>query len=243
MGVISAAAYRSLLVPDKFARMAVCDTVIVGSYPPMPGRATAATLAAVRREWDAGWTVRVVSFRPGAADISVAVVGPLAGWRLEQVRRHYAGPPHVVLVLQAGVPFFPTSYAQQFATAAGLIAAFRRFERVSLVVGEDPEVVRPCFRALARAASEVVVASEEEARRLSARYKLVAGALSVEEVDPYPNLPPGTEPEVAGLYRPRAARGLTLVEMPPTTLAERAVARLPVPGRLRPVLARLARGR
>jgi hypothetical protein len=223
--------------------MAVCDTVIVGSYPPMPGRATAATLAAVRREWDAGWTVRVVSFRPGAADISVAVAGPLAGWRVEQVRRHYGGPPHLALVLQQGAPFYSRGYPEQLATTLGLLAAFRRFERVTLVVGEDPGVLGPCFRALTRAVSEVVVAGEEEARKLSARYKLVAGAVRVEEPEPYPSLPPGAEPELAGLYRPRASRGLTLVEMPTTTLAERAVSRLPVPGRLRPVLARLARSR
>jgi hypothetical protein len=140
--------------------MAVCDTVIVGSYPPMPGRATAATLAAVRREWDAGWTVRVVSFRPGAADISVAVAGPLAGWRVEQVRRHYGGPPHLALVLQQGAPFYSRGYPEQLATTLGLLAAFRRFERVTLVVGEDPGVLGPCFRALTRAVSEVVVAGE-----------------------------------------------------------------------------------
>src|SRR5580658_10204128 len=150
--------------------MAVCDVVIVGSYPPMPGPATAATLAAVRRAWDEGASVRVVSYRTGAADISVPVAGPLAGWRLEQVRRHYAGPDQVVLVVQTGVPFSDLRPSQQVATAAGLALALRRFSRATLIVGEDPGLNPICFRALAAAVDEVVVATESSADQLSARY-------------------------------------------------------------------------
>lgn len=206
----------------------------------MPGPATAATLAAVRREWDAGWTVRVVSYRPGAADISVPVAGPLAGWRLEQVRRHYACPPNLVLVVQPGVPFLDLKYSQQAAATAGLIMAFRRFQRATLVIGEDPGLFRPCFRALAGAVDQVIASTDEQARQVSTRYKLLAGTVTVEEVEPYPCLPPGAGPEVTGLYRPRSGRGLTLVEMPATTVAERVRARVPLP---RPALARLLRGR
>lgn len=191
----------------------------------MPGPATAATLAAVRRAWDEGYTVRVVSFRTGAADISVPVAGPLAGWRLEQVRRHYGAPPQVVLVLQAGVPFVDLRYTQQMATAAGLAMALRRFTRSTLVVGEDPGLVPVCFRALAAAVDELVVSTESAARALTERYNLGPAAATVEEVEAYPCFPAGAEPESGGLYRPRAARGLTLVEMPTTTLVERARAR------------------
>ncbi|MGH9104291.1 MAG: hypothetical protein ACRDZX_00345 [Acidimicrobiales bacterium] len=220
--------------------MAVCDAVVVGSYPPMPGPATAATLGAVRREWGSGSTVRVVSFRPGAADISVAVAGPLAGWRLEQVRRHYGGPGRLVLVLQAGVPFSDLRLAQQAATAAGLVAALRRWEHKALVVGEDPGLVRVLFRALAGAVDEVVAASDEAALGLSARYRLPPGVVKVEEIDPYPPLPPGVEQGATGLYRPRGARALTLVDMPTTTLLERARARAHLP---QPALVRRLRGR
>jgi hypothetical protein len=205
--------------------MAVCDVVIVGSYPPMPGPATAATLAAVRRAWDEGSTVRVVSYRTGAADITVPVAGPLAGWRLEQIRRHYGGPSRVVLVLQAGVPFLALRYPEQLATAAGLAIGLRRFPRATLVVGEDPAVPRPCFKLLTSAVDEVVVSTESSAAHLSSRYNLPARILTVEEVDAYPMYPAGVEPETAGLYSSRGSRGLTLVEMPAGSLVGRVRAR------------------
>jgi hypothetical protein len=191
----------------------------------MPGPATAATLAVVRRAWDDGSQVRVVSLRTGAADLTVPVAGPLAGWRLEQVRRHYGGPGHLVLVVQPGAPFIDLRYAQQVATAAGLVMAFGRFPRSTLVVGEDPGALPVCFRAIAGAADELVVATESDAVALTERYKLRRGLATVEEVEPYPLSSPGAEPETAGLYWSRAAKGLTLVEMPTTTLVERARAR------------------
>ncbi|HTV11820.1 MAG TPA: hypothetical protein VME20_08145 [Acidimicrobiales bacterium] len=205
--------------------MAVCDVVVIGSYPPVPGPATAAALAAVRRAWDDGLTVRVVSFRPGAGDIFVPVAGPLAGWRLEQVRRHYAQPPQVVLVLQAGVPFTERRYRDQLATASGLAVGLRRWQRPTLVVAEDPKLPPPCFRLLAKAAGELLVGSESAAAVLAERYNMQIGAFSVAEVEPYPPLPPGVDLDDAGLFRPRAARGLHLVDMPTTTLAERVRAR------------------
>jgi len=220
--------------------MAVCDVLVVGSYPPMPGPATAATLAAVRRAWDVGAQVRVVSLRTGAADLTVPVAGPLAGWRLEQVRRHYGGPSHLVLVVQPGAPFIDLRYPQQLATAAGLVMGFRRFPRSTLVVGEDPGILPVFFRAIARAVDEVVVATDSGAKALAERYKLRPGFATVEEVEPYPSLSPGVEPETAGLYRPRAAKGLTFVEMPTSTLVNRARAR----GRVsRSALTRRLRGR
>ena len=205
----------------KFARMPACDVVIIGSYPPMPGPATAATLAAVRRAWDQGSTVRVVSYRHGAADLTVPVAGALAGRRLEQVRRHYGGPPAVVLVLQAGAPFNDLRASQQLATAMGLALALRRFRRATLVVGEDPGLLAPCFWVLAEAAGECVVGSEEAGRQLHERYRVPFRGISVEEAEPYPPLAPGVEPATAGLYRPGAARGLAVVEVPGGTVAER----------------------
>lgn len=208
--------------------MPVCDVVVVGSYPPMPGPGTAATLAAVRRAWDQGNDVRVVSYRPGAADLSVPVAGPLAGRRLQQVYRHYGGPPEAVLVVQAGAPFTDLRTPQQLATAAGLVLGLRRFRRATLVVAEDPGVLAPCLLALAEAAGDCVVGNEEDARRLHDRYRVPWRTISVEESEPYPPLVPGVEPSTAGLYRPGAGRGLTAVVMPAGTVSERLRSRVKV---------------
>jgi len=207
----------------------------------MPGPATEATLAAVRRAWDQGSTVRVVSYRSGAADIAVPVAGPLAGWRLEQVRRHYGSPAHVVLVVQRGAPFSELEPAKQMATAAGLVVALRRFERATLVVGEDPGTMRACLKAIAKVADCVVVAAGEAGGAVQKRYKLSPGAVCVEEVEPYPAFPVGVEAEAAGLYRPEVRRGLSVVDLPSTTLAQRA--RVRVRGRVpKSMLARRLRG-
>lgn len=202
--------------------MAVCDVVVIGSYPPLPGPATAATLAAVRRAFAEGKTVRVVSYRKGAADATVPVAGPLAGRRLEQVRKLFAGPPEVVLGLQRGVPFSDPGPSQQIATALGLAIGMRRFRRATVLVGEDPEVLPVCFRILASAAERFVVATPEEAARLVEQYRLRPAAVGVETVEPFPRFPDGVEPATAGLYSPGAGAGLTVVQLPTTALSDRA---------------------
>ena len=207
-------------MPDR--KVAVCDVVIIGSYPPLPGPATAATLAAVRRAWEAGADVRVVSYRTGAAEIAVPVTGPIAGRRLDQVRQHFANPAEVVLGLQRGVPFSDPRPSQQLATAVGLAAALRRFRRATLLVGEDPEVMPACFRILASAVERFIVATPEEASWLVKQYRLKPAAVAVEEVERYPRLPDGVDPATAGLYRPGSGAGLTVVQLPTTTLADRA---------------------
>jgi hypothetical protein len=199
---------------------------VIGSYPPLPGPATAATLAAVRRAWEAGKDVRVVSYRTGAAEIAVPVTGPLAGWRLEHVRKHFANPAEVVLGLQRGVPFSDPRPSQQLATATGLATAMRRFRRATLLVGEDPEVMPACFRILASAVERFVVATPEDAQWLVKRYRLKPAVVAVEEVEPYPRLPDGVDPTTAGLYAPDASAGLTVVQLPTTTLADRGRSRL-----------------
>src|SRR5580704_8517904 len=206
--------------------MAVCDVVVIGSYPPMPGPATAATIAAVRRAWDAGDEVQVVSYRTGAARLTVPVTGPLAGWRLEQVRRHFGGPAQVVLGLQSGVPFSSAGPLEQLATALGLAVAMRRFRRATLLVGEDPGISPACMKVLARSVDHISVATRADADRLVARYGALRGIVAVDEVDPYPMLPEGAGPVTEGLYGPDGARNLTVVELPTTTLAQRARSRL-----------------
>jgi hypothetical protein len=199
----------------------VCDVVIIGSYPPLPGPATAATLAAVQRAWEAGLDVRVVSYRTGAAEIAVPVAGPLAGWRLEHVRNYFGNPPEVVVGLQRGVPFSELGRSQQFSTATGLAIGLRRFRRATLLVGEDPEISPACFRILASAVDRLVLATTGEADRLTQRYRLKPAMVAVEPVEPYPRLPDDVEAVDAGLYQPGAGAGLTVVQLPATTVADR----------------------
>lgn len=206
----------------------------------MPGPATAATIAAVRRAWGQGEQVQVVSYRTGAAPLSVPVTGPLAGWRLEQVRRHLGGPAQVVLGLQSGVPFSSAGPLEQFATALGLAVAMRRFRRATLLVGEDPGVSAACMKVLASSAEQIRVASREDADRLAERYGALRGIVTVEDVDPYPMLPEGAGPETGGLYGPGGGRNLTVVELPTTTLAQRVRSRL---GLRKSLLVRRLRGR
>ena len=208
-----------------FTRMPVCDVVVVGSYPPLPGPATEATLSAVRRAWASGSTVGMASYRTGAASERVPVAGPLAGWRLEQVRQHFGRPAQLVLTVQRGVPFCDDRLWPQLATAAGLAVAIRRFRRATVIVAEDPQVMPVCLRAVVYSSRQCTVTTEADAGSLVARYGLRPGAVAVAEAEPYPPVPRGTAPEDAGLYRPGGGAGLTVVELPGTTLAQRARAR------------------
>ncbi len=60
---------------------------MVGSYPPAPGPAAAATVAAVRRAWADGQEVVVVSPRPSAALLVMPVAGAEVGPALSKLRR------------------------------------------------------------------------------------------------------------------------------------------------------------
>ena len=166
--------------------MPVCDVVVVGSYPPVPGPATEATLSAVRRAWESGSTVGMASYRTGAAAVRVPVAGPLAGWRLEQVRRHFGQPAHLVLTIQRGVPFSDDRWWPQLATAAGLALAIRRFRQATVIVAEDPGIARACLRAVVYSSGQCTVATDADARSLAARYGLRPGAGAVTDVEPYP---------------------------------------------------------
>jgi hypothetical protein len=149
----------------------------------------------------------------------------LAGWRLEQVRRHFGGPAQVVLTIQQGVPFCDDGRWQQLATAAGLAVALRRFRRATVLVAEDPQVMPACLKAVVYSSRHCSVTTDAGANSLVQRYGLRPGAVSVVEAEPYPPVPQGTEPEDAGLYRPGGGAGLMVVELPGTTLAQRARAR------------------
>ncbi len=105
--------------------------LVVGSYPPVPGAAAAATVAAVRRAWDAGVEVVVVSPRPSAASFVVPVAGTALGRELAKLRLAHACN-EVVLCVEPGWPFGARRNATR--TARALAHALRGFERAELVV-------------------------------------------------------------------------------------------------------------
>ena len=192
----------------------------------MPGPGTAATLGAVRRAWSEGASVAMVSYRTGAAPLVVPVTGPLAGWRLEQVRRHFGGPARVFLGVQGGVPFSDGRRWARWATGAGLAVALRRFDRAEVVVGEDPGIgVVPMM--LLAWAGRVSAPDQELADRLVKGYWLRGGRVAVDPVEPFPAVAEGRAAGTAGgLYDPAARPGLVFVDMPTTTTAQRVKARL-----------------
>jgi hypothetical protein len=106
--------------------------VVVGTYPPIPRPAAAATVAAVREAWAAGLEVTVVSPRVSAAHLAVPVAGPLAGRRLANVGRHTSAR-RVVLVTEPGMPVPAGPRWLQLVTAAGLARALRTFDHVTVV--------------------------------------------------------------------------------------------------------------
>jgi hypothetical protein len=101
--------------------------LVAGSYPPVPGAATAATLAAVHAAWAAGDDVTVISPRPSAAD----GYAHLAGWRaVAALARLSRGHHRLVLVAEPGVPFGPDAGVASAAALARTVR--RRFDRLTL---------------------------------------------------------------------------------------------------------------
>lgn len=196
----------------------------------MPGPGTAATLGAVRRAWQDGQSVAMVSYRTGAAPLVVPVAGPLAGWRLEQVRKHFGGPARVCLSVQRGVPFSDPRPWARWATAAGLALALRRFGQATVVMGEDPGAGRLGMMLLSRAGARFSTPDADLARRLTHRYGVPARAVEVEEVAGYPAIgcdrrEPGGGVD-GGLFAPGAGEQLVYVDLPTTTIKQRLGARL-----------------
>jgi hypothetical protein len=131
-------------------------TLVAGSYPPIPRPATGATVDAVKREWEQGHEVVVVSPRPSAAHFAVPLAGPLAGRRLDNVRRH-SGATRLVFCAEPGLPFeraasgMAARWIQRWG-ATQLAQAMGRFDHAVLVV-TDPDLP---IAALRTGADEVV---------------------------------------------------------------------------------------
>jgi hypothetical protein len=79
------------------------DVLVVGSFPPVWGAGSAATLAAVRRAWASGERVVTAALRPAGADLVAPVAGLAAGLRLERARVRAGRPARLVLGLEPGM--------------------------------------------------------------------------------------------------------------------------------------------
>lgn len=140
--------------------------LVVGSYPPIPVPAVAATLNAVRRELTAGRSVRVVSPRPSAAHYAVPITGLLAARRLSRVRS-LSGCNRLVLCLEPGVPFAADRMPgglraiRSVATAVLLVSAMRGFAHATVVVTTDQRMPARAMSWVLRAADEVIEDKQE----------------------------------------------------------------------------------
>lgn len=154
--------------------------LVVGSYPPVPGPAAAATVAAVRRAWAADREVVVVSPRPSAASGVLRAAGArgIAREVVRLGRRHACDG--VVLCLEPGWPLRRRSGSG----ARSLAAALSSFGHAEVVVtggtradgSADWGLLAPIWRV----AGPVTASSEEVASFLRA-----AGARAVEVCDPF----------------------------------------------------------
>lgn len=161
--------------------------LVVGSYPPVPGLASEATLAAVKRCWAAGAEVVVASPRPSAAHELVPFPGASAAARVAKLGRQHACQ-EVVVCLQPGWPFlgydrqlrlgpwYPNLRARAVMAWARCLGNFTRAELV--VTGEVP-LTPSLFARLWPVVDRVVASSEDNASRLRAM-----GAPLVEVVVP-----------------------------------------------------------
>ncbi len=162
------------------AKSVVAKSLVVGSYPPVPGPPAAATVAAVRRAWAAGREVVVVSPRPSAAPLVLKATGA-RGIAREVVRLgRQNGCDEVVLCLEPGWPLRRRSGSG----GRSLAAALSLFGHAEVVVtgGTSGEVSAygGAHASLWRAAAAVTASSEEVAAFLRA-----AGAPAVEVYGPF----------------------------------------------------------
>jgi hypothetical protein len=165
--------------------------LVAGSYPPVPGAPAAATVAAVRRAWEAGLEVVVVSPRPSAAPFVLAVTGRgLARQLAALARRH--GCERIVLCAE---PSWPLCGRRPERRAWALASTLGRFGHAELVVTGSPEELGSSLGALAivgRATATVTAGSEVLAEALRA-----VGAGAVQVAEPFAGA--GLRPElVAG---------------------------------------------
>lgn len=140
------------------------DVLLVGSFPPVGGTATAASLAALRRAWDAGDQVVTASLRAGAADHVARVAGLLAGRRLAQARAAAGAPGELVLGLD---PAQLGTGASAVLAVGSLAPVLRRFSRVSVLWTAPLALPAPAAWALWGLVDTVMVETGREAQAVA----------------------------------------------------------------------------
>ncbi len=165
--------------------------LVAGSYPPVPGEPSAATVAAVRRGWAEGRQVVVVSPRPSAAHLVARLAGPAAGRRLARLARELA-TDEVVACLEPGMPFRPGRWGAR-RTARSLAGALGGCRWAEVVVTGDLGVPPAALARLWPAVGAVTASSAEAARWLEA-----SGARGVRVAEPGPGDRPALEPAAQG---------------------------------------------
>ncbi len=193
---------------------------MAGSYPPVPGPAAAATVAAVRRAEAGGFEVVVFSPRPSAAPLVMPVTGAAVGRALAPWGQAFA---HVVVCMEPGWPLGwgrrpavgrvgrigrAVSQVQLQRAARSLAAALSGFGGAELVVTGDLGVGSDVLAVLWPAVDRVTASSEEVAAVLRA-----SGAPAVTVVGPYDGagLPRPSRPPLVGPVSPLEPAELLLV--------------------------------
>jgi hypothetical protein len=154
--------------------------LVVGSYPPVPGAAAAATVAAVCRGWDEGREVEVVSPRPSAAHRTARLRGIRAARELAQLRQH-AEAHEVVLSMERGMTFTPGGNSVRHRVEASALArALAGYSRVTVLMTSDIDVSGEALAILWPRVDRVVTVSREERDRLTSRLRVPARLISVD---------------------------------------------------------------
>jgi glycosyltransferase involved in cell wall biosynthesis len=182
--------------------------LVAGSYPPVPGAPSAATLAAVRRAWAQGAEVVVASPRPSAAQHVLASNRSLGRQLVALGRRE--GCDGIVLGIEPGWPV-PQGKVRLSGLRGGraLADALLGFAHAEVVVTGTPRDLALELDALAplwAAVHQVTASDDRLARELAARAMLAGsplGAPSVRVLEPFagaglPPLQPGGAAPFAG---------------------------------------------
>lgn len=171
--------------PDAATSRRARRFLVAGSYPPLPGEASAATLGAVRRAWQGGaGAVVVASPRPSAAH-HVLSGGKSLGRQLTALRRREACDA-VVLCVQPGWPVWPRRGGSRRA-ARGLANSLLGFAHAEAVVTGTPSDLGPELDALGPvwpAVHRLTASNDQLGAELVARATSAGRAVTVEVIEP-----------------------------------------------------------
>lgn len=145
--------------------------LVAGSYPPALSAAADATVAAARREIEAGRAVITVAPRASGASRTVALGGPGTARRLDLLRQE-TGADGLVLSIETGIPLLaatrpavakPLWRIVDFITLALLRPRLRRFGHVTLLVSSTGPDIDRALRYLKTVADEIAATHQAAA--------------------------------------------------------------------------------